>query len=387
MNGRARVLLLALCTACSSGEPPSGTSVALREMLGGAGEGFLQADPARELSFPRDHAAHPGFRTEWWYVTGNLRSVDPRSPRRLGFQLTFFRSGLAPDLPDRPSPLATGDAWMAHLAVTDAEGDEGRTLHFERFARDGPGSAGVARDPLVVSVGDWRLRGLSGLGPERTPSFRAEALEDGTGVELLLRSRKELVLQGQEGYSRKGPGPTQASHYVSATRLETEGRVWIENVAFEVTGSAWLDREWTSSLLGPEQLGWDWFQVQLDDGTELMAYRMRRRSGVDDPTSHGSFVDAQGTKTDLARDDYEIDVLATWTSSSSGATYPSGWRLTVPSLELELELVPPVRDCEIGARYRYWEGPCDVRGTRRGEPVTGVGYAELVGYDDGPTPR
>jgi predicted secreted hydrolase len=163
--------------------------------------------------------------------------------------------------------------------------------------------------------------------------------------------------------------------------------VWLAGEPFEVEGTSWLDREWTSSLLSEEQLGWDWFQVQLVDGTELMAYRMRTVSGVDDPTSHGSFVDESGAKKPLTRDAYEIEATGTWKSPHTGAVYPSGWRLRVPSLELELTLDPPVADCEIGERNRYWEGPCDVRGTRDGAPVQGTAYAELVGYEANAQPR
>lgn len=372
-------LLLTLVACDHSGSEADQRVTRLLSTLQGTAEGFKQADPTDQLEFPKDHAPHPGFRTEWWYFTGNLSS-SKGAPEKFGFQLTFFRNGLTPDPPKRSSELASSDAWMAHFALTDFAAQS--TLHAERFARGAPGFAGpISKEhPERLAVGNWQIQGLSGLGPESTPTFRLVAEEPGFGLELLLTSTKPLVPQGDHGYSRKGSGEFQASHYVSATRLAATGTVRVGEQFHALEGSAWLDREWTSSLLGPEQVGWDWFSIQLEDGTDLMAYRMRLREGGNDPTAHGSLTDRSGNSRTLAATDYQLTDTASWKGPESQITYPAGWTLTLPAEDLELTLEVPVANCEIGDSYRYWEGPIEVRGTRSGLPVRGVGYAELVGY-------
>ena len=372
---------LALTLAgCGNGQPSEpGAASPLIHALRADSAGFLPASPSYELSFPRDHAPHPGFRTEWWYFTGNLSTKDPEA-REFGFQLTFFRSGLVPQPTERSSPLASSEAWMAHFALTDFAGN--RTHHAERFARGAPGFAGPlsAKNPADLGVGDWQIQALENLGKEKTPSFRLIASEPDFSIDLLLTSTKRLVPQGRNGYSRKGSGESQASHYVSATRMSASGTVGLGPGTQQVEGSAWLDREWTSSLLGEDQLGWDWFSIQLDDGTDLMAYRMRLADGGIDPTAHGSLTRADGRSRNLSANEYKIVDTGAWTSPQTGVRYPADWTLSVPSQELELVLEVPVDDCEIGTTYRYWEGPIRVRGTRAGGQVSGVGYAELVGY-------
>ena len=372
--------LLLVFAACGPSGPEADQGVTrLLSTLQGTALGVEQAGRSTSLEFPKDHASHPGFRTEWWYFTGNLTGSN-RAPGDFGFQLTFFRNGLTPNPPKRSSELASSEAWMAHFALTDFA--QRTTLHAERFARGAPGFAGPLskEQPASLAVGNWQILGLSGLGPERRPTFRLIAEEPGFGLELLLTSTKALVPQGDRGYSRKGSGEFQASHYVSATRLAATGTVRIGEQHHPVEGSAWLDREWTSSLLGPEQVGWDWFAIQLEDGTDLMAYRMRLRNGDDDPTAHGSLTDPSGSSRTLAATDYQLTDVAFWESPESRITYPAGWTLTLPTEGLELTLEVPVSNCEIGDSYRYWEGPIQVHGTRSGLPVRGVGYAELVGY-------
>ena len=362
--------LLWRCLAPLPEPPPPSASVTA--LLGGEEPGrFERATAPREFRFPADHGPHPGFRHEWWYFTGNLRGAGGR---RFGYQLTFFRFALSPDSPDRSSRWATGQAYMAHFAVTDAR--ENRFRFFERTGRGALGLAGATADPFRVWIDDWSADGVEGS----TFPIRLRAGEGNTSVDLLLDAERPVVPQGERGLSRKGATPGNASFYYSMTRLSTRGTVRVDGVAFPVEGNSWLDREWGTSSLEKGQSGWDWFALQLSDGKDLMFYRLRRADGGSDPFSAGALVFPDGTFRRLAETDVRIDTLGHWTSPASGARYPSLWRLRLPSEGLELEIVPRVADQELRGVVRYWEGAVGVRGVSRGDPVEGDGYVELTGY-------
>ena len=339
----------------------------LADSLGGKPDpGFARADAPRTFRFPRDHGPHPGFRNEWWYITGNLAD---EAGNRYGFQFTLFRVGLAPGSDDRDSAWATRDVWMAHFAVTDAA--TGRFHHFERFARGGDiGLAGARRAPVAVWLEDWRL--------DRRPdgTWRLRAAAGDVSLALSLVPRKAPVLQGDAGLSRKSGEPGNASYYYSLTRIGADGTLALDGGERAVAGSAWLDREWSTSALGPDQVGWDWFALQLDDGTDVMLYRLRRRNGTTSPWSAGVVVSPAGQVRHLGRDDFTLDVRARWTSPRGG-TYPAGWRLTIDDGPGPLIVQPVLAEQELDAVVRYWEGAVDVR--RDGERA-GRGYVELTGY-------
>ncbi|MDZ7828784.1 MAG: lipocalin-like domain-containing protein [Halofilum sp. (in: g-proteobacteria)] len=342
----------------------------MADALGGSADtGFARATEIREFNFPHDHGPHPDYRNEWWYVTGNL---DDDDGRRYGFQLTLFRIGLRPGRSDRPSRWATNQVWMGHLALTDVAGN--RFHAAERFARGGEiALAGAEREPVSVWLEDWRLEfGANG-------TWHIDAATDEFGLDLQLQSEKPPVLQGERGLSQKSAEAGNASYYYSLTRLETTGRVSVGGDPREVTGKAWMDREWSTSALGDDQAGWDWFALQLDDGRDLMYYRLRRTDGSVDPHSAGSVTAPDGAKQPLAHADVDVEVLDRWTSPS-GTTYPSRWRLRVAGMERPLEVVPARADQELAVSVRYWEGAVDV--LRDGKPV-GRGYVELAGYADG----
>lgn len=328
--------------------------------------GFRRATSLREFRFPDDHGPHPGFRNEWWYVTGNLEGPEGR---RFGFQLTFFRLRLAPGPDERPSRWATKEAWMAHFAVTDARD---RAFHaFERFSRGGElGLAGAKRDPVAVWLEDWRLERRGG-GRWR---LRAEAGD--VSLDLELEPMRDPVLQGERGLSRKGAETGNASYYYSLTRIAARGRLVLAGEATDVRGTAWLDREWGTSALGPDQVGWDWFALQLDDGTDVMFYRLRNESGSTSAWSAGTVVEPGGRVISLRPEDFELRVLDRW-SSPKGGTYPAQWELTVAPVPGPLKVTPVLADQELDAAVRYWEGAVDV--TRNGDHA-GVGYVELTGY-------
>ncbi len=338
-----------------------------------AAGGYLRADRPREFEFPRDHGPHDGFRTEWWYFTGNLRTA---AGRRFGYQLTFFRSALAAKPSPRESSFAAGHAWMAHLTLSDVEA---RRFHsFERYAREGGGIAGAGGEhPIQVWLRDWRCEIDASGAP-----IKLLAREAAVAIELELHADKAPVLNGDDGRSQKNVSAGDASYYYSMTRLGTSGRVEVDGEAFEVQGASWMDREWMSGALGEDQVGWDWFSLQLDDGSELMWYRLRRKDGSLDPCSGGTFVAADGSARTLRAGELTLTEQSGWRSPRSQATYPNRWRLAVRELALEVEVTPALADQELDVAFRYWEGAVDVRGKHANREVKGSGYVELVGYTE-----
>lgn len=351
---------------------PVPPTLAVTAALGGAStEGFARVVAPRPFAFPGDHGPHGEFRTEWWYYTGNLESA---AGRHFGFQLTFFRIGLTPTMPARASAWASREAYMAHFALTDTAGT--RFSAAGRLSRAALGLAGAQAEPFRVWVEDWSAEGVAG---DAAP-VRLRAVEDDVAIDLVLESDKPVVLQGERGVSRKGPEPGNASFYYSLTRMPARGRVSVRGEPFEVRGLAWMDREWSTSSLGPALAGWDWFALQLADGRELMLYQLRHSDGSADHFSGGALVAADGSSRALAVEDFQIQVLGTWTSPRGGTRYPSRWRVTVPRARIQLDVTPRLPDQELALAVRYWEGAVRVEGSAGGRPIAGVGYVELVGY-------
>jgi len=261
---------------------------------------------------------------------------------------------------------------MGHFTVTDVAG--GRFHAFERLTREALGLAGARAAPFRVWIEDWSV--AAGDPPGH---WRLQATEPAVAIDLELTPAKPVVLQGDRGLSRKSATSGNASYYYSVPRLATRGTLKLDGEVFEVHGSSWLDREWSTSALDADQAGWDWFGLQLADDTELMFYRLRRRDGRVDPLSGGSFVDAEGTSRPLTTEDVDITVLETW-DSPRGGRYPARWRLQVVPLALDLEVRPLLADQELDLSVRYWEGAVQINGSRAGQPVSGYGYAELTGY-------
>ncbi len=353
---------------------PSPPPAAVTALLGGDdATGFARATAPRAFRFPDDHGPHPEFRHEWWYFTGNLRGPGGR---RFGYQLTFFRFALSPDPPARRSRWATNQAYMAHFALTDVQGS--RFHHFERTGRGALGLAGATGRPLRVWLDDWSADGMK----TSALPIRLRAVEDKASIDLVLDTARPIVLQGDRGLSRKSAAPGNASYYYSMTRLATLGSVRVDGVSFPVEGNSWLDREWGTSSLEKGQTGWDWFALQLSDGRDLMFYRLRRGDGTTDPFSAGTLVLPDGSVRPLSPEDVRIEPLGSWRSPKSGARYPSRWRVLLPSVGLELAVVPRTADQELRTVVRYWEGAVGVRGTSGGKPVEGEGYVELTGYGE-----
>ena len=357
--------------------PPPGPAV----LPAGADGGFAEALAPQAFVFPGDHGPHPQFRQEWWYVTGNL---DGPGGERFGFELTFFRFALAPPpagalsaadgraAPAAASAWRTREVYMAHFAITDVAAQ--RFSYAQKLARGALGLAGAQRAPLRVWIDDWTLAAPGG-GAE----WKLAAAQPGYALELRLQPLTPPVSNGEAGLSRKSDLPGSASYYYSVPRIAVHGTLSRQGKPLAVAGLAWLDREWGSGGLGPGQAGWDWFALQLDDGTELMFYALRARDGSRDPHSAGTWVESSGEAHGLASAAVGIEVTGRWTSAD-GVQYPAAWRIRVPSLGLEVAVHPVLAAQELRTAPRYFEGAVDVRGTRAGRSLGGRGYVELVGY-------
>lgn len=336
-------------------------------------EGWRQAAPGYTLELTRDHASHPEYKVEWWYYTGNL---DARDGRRFGYQLTFFRIGVDPN-PSNPSRWAVRDLFMTHLALTDIDGAR---YHFaERANRAGIGWAGAAVDHYRVWNEDWEAE----LGPSGHHVLKA--MDGGFGINLDLESLKPMVAQGVRGYSQKGADPGNASHYYSLTRMKTTGTIQVDGALVEVEGLSWMDHEFGTSFLETEQVGWDWFSIQLDDGSDLMLFQLRRQDGTRDVHSSATFVAPDGRSTPVSVDGFALDPTGeSWRSTASESTYPTAWRIGVPAQGLDITVKALVADQELRTQkstgVTYWEGAIEVSGTRNGKPVRGRGYLEMTGY-------
>jgi predicted secreted hydrolase len=341
---------------------------AARAENSGSGE-WAVAVPGYHITLPRDHFPHYQFRTEWWYFTGNLKTVDGRA---FGYQLTFFRHGYRPpgDRQSTTSRFVMNDVKFAHFAVTDVSAGK---FHFDsRISRGAYGEAGFAEGNKLAWIDDWEL--------DFSDNFRLKAATRDYAIELELAPEKPAVLEGDDGLSQKADGVGHASYYYSIPRLKTTGTVKIGRDSFRVEGSSWFDREWATNQLSPEQAGWNWFAIQLSDGNDMMLYQMRLKRGGIDSHSNGKWIAADGTTTDLALDDFRLSPEKYWASSASRANYPIAWKLTIPKLNLDLDITPAVEGQELNLAVVYWEGCIRIKGQRAGKAVDGVGYMELTGY-------
>ena len=380
------VLMLVITATVLQFRSPSGPDVAaqaavggssrLSELLSGQGlEGYAQAIEPREFTFPADHGPHPEFRNEWWYLTGNLDGK--KNGARFGFELTIFRFSLVPsatDISGDTSAWRSNQVYIGHFAITDVS--ERQFYVAQRYSRGALGLAGAAAEPFHVWLDDWSIAAAS---RDSDSIWRLRASDRNIALNLTLAPQKQPVLNGVNGLSQKAAMPGNASYYYSITRLQTAGTVQIGDNVFEVNGLSWLDREWGSSALSRDQEGWDWYALQLSDGSELMFYNLRRNDGSQDLHSAGTLTLADGSAVHLSKDDFIVEVLDTWQSPQSGR-YPIAWQIAVPQYRLNLKITPVLDAQELVTTVRYWEGAVDVSGERNGTPIVGRGYVELTGY-------
>ena len=333
---------------------------------------YQQALPGYQYEFPRDHFDHPDYKTEWWYYTGNLKAADGH---RFGFELTFFRQAVSRNQAQK-SDWDVRDIYLAHLALSDIDG--GRFYHTERLNRAGPGLAGASQQLRRVWNGNWQVQWTDGRQD-------LQAISSDFALHLVMSSQKPPVIHGQNGISQKGAGAGNASHYISFTRLLTSGTIELNGTSYSVQGTSWMDHEFFSSGLDKGEVGWDWLSLQLADNTELMLYRLRHKDGTVDPFSSGTYVDANGKSTYLSVHDFSMMPSGEiYTSPITKAVYPVTWRVTIPSLELDLRIKTPLASQELASgnssALSYWEGAIDISGTRGATPIAGVGYLEMTGY-------
>jgi predicted secreted hydrolase len=365
----------------------------------GSAEGFARATEPGAVEFPRDLGPHDDYQTEWWYYTGNLDAADGR---RFGFQFTIFRRALSPkeessaDLADsadsltssesaqsaqsadNPSDWRSNQVYLAHFTISDIDGNQ--FYPAERFSRGAAGLAGATAQPYHVWLQDWSVEEIA-PGQVRLRAQTADA-----ALDLVLTETRPPVLHGDGGLSQKGPEPGNASYYYSLIGQQATGAVTVGKERFDVTGLAWKDHEWSTSALSEGAIGWDWISLQMDDGGALMLFEIR--SGADDgtggsqtrPYNAGTYIAPDGTLTHLTQGDWTLEVTDTWTSPTSGGEYPAGWRISVPSVGLELTGRPQMANQELNVSTTYWEGAVEFGGTLGRAPISAEGYIELTGY-------
>jgi predicted secreted hydrolase len=321
--------------------------------------------PVQKLEFPRDHGAHPALRTEWWYVTGHARAGE----REFGFQVTFFRTRVdaAQSITSR---FAAKQLVFAHAALTDVQGR--KLLHDQRIAREGFDVAVAATGDARVKLRDWSL--------ERRPdAWRARLPSSDFALNLEFAPSQPVLLQGREGLSRKGPQPEQASYYYSLPQLQVSGAIALRGRSFQVGGKAWLDHEWSEALMHPDAVGWDWIGMNLDDGSALTAFRLRRQDGTT-LWDGGSFRSGKGDVYTFSPGEVVFSPQRRWTSALSRATYPVEWIVRTPADFYTVKAV--IDDQELDSRAStgaiYWEGLSDLFDSN-GKKV-GRGYLEMTGY-------
>jgi len=370
LGGLVAVLLLALRAGASDPRPSANHRGADQPVPAARPvdpDAWQRALPGRTVALPADHAAHPAYRIEWWYYTGNLRAPDGRA---FGYQVTFFRVGVVRD-PVNPSAFAVRDLYMTHVALTDVSA--GRHRFADRLNRAGVQWAGAAADRYEVWNDSWRA------WEDAQSQHRVVADAGEFALDLTLAPGKTPVLQGDRGYSRKGRDPGNASYYYSLTRMPTTGTVSVDGRQWTVEGASWMDHEFGTSALDPDTRGWDWFALQLSDGRELMVYRLRRDDGTSGPFSSGTLVERDGRTRQLSVSDFTLVPGRQWRSPKSGASYPVVWQVRVPSAGLDLAVEAALDAQELRTRrstnVTYWEGSVRVSGS-----ATGVGYLEMTGY-------
>ncbi len=367
------LLLLAVSLLAACAPTPAVTSDSFLALPADLSQnsGFMAADGSRPLRFPADFGAHEDFRTEWWYYTGNLAD---ETGREFGFELTLFRVGLLPPGVSLPADSAwyNHSVYFAHFALSDLQ--TGQFYAFERYSRPGPGLAGAQGDPYRVWLEDWQVLQT---GAE---AYRLSAAQEGLGLTLDLADEGWVILHGDAGYSRKGRETTNASYYYSQPRLRAQGKITINGAEYAVQGWVWKDHEFSTGVLDEGQIGWDWFSLQLEDGSALMLFQLREADRAS-AFSSGTWVDVDGRAQPLGADEFSITVTEEWQSPQSGGVYPAGWRVQIPGRDCAFQISPKMANQELHfPAVTYWEGAVRAEGQCGALPLQGSGYVELTGY-------
>lgn len=368
-------LVLSACDKATPSNNPA-PQLAVHRLLGSddqqaaADDRFERAREPAQLQFPRDHGAHPKYRSEWWYLTLMLHGEDGQT---YGGQFTLFRQAQNPGPLIADNPWQANHVYMAHLAVTDVSG--GQHYSTQRFGRSHPALAGVALDDnsgFRAWLDGWELASTGQAMLPLQLSAQAHDPEADFGWTLTLDSTKPLVRQGINGYSAKGA--QQASYYYSFSRLQVQGELRLGDERVAVRGGAWLDHEWSTSVLSPGQHGWDWLAIQLAGGEEIMAFRMRREDGARDGFDAAVYIDTEGVVTNFDATEFKLRPTGYW-RDEVGVCWPIHWQLQLPHGLYEVTAL--LDDQRMQTAVRYWEGLMQV--SEAGSDV-GLGYLELTGY-------
>ena len=365
--GLTGLVLLCGLAAC---EPPAATGGSLGQLrLGGVlgdteSAGYSKARDVIEFQFPRDHLAHDTFRSEWWYLTFMLRDA---AGAEFGAQFTVFRQALQPS-PVSANPWQTNQAYLGHFAITDVAAGEHRA--YERAARGHPELAGVRESPFQLALDGWQLEAIADQ-----PGWQLQADSADDSLDVVMTPAKPVVFHGNAGLSVKGPG--NASYYYSISRMSVTGRLQAGGVEHQVTGSAWFDREWSTSVLSDDQIGWDWFALQFDDGRDLMVFQLRRRDGRRDPYDQGLWVALDGSSRPLDAEDFNLEPVAYW-HDADGVGWPIQWQLQTATGSWRIHAA--LADQRMATSLVYWEGLIDIYDSANKR--VGRGYMELTGYGD-----
>lgn len=335
---------------------------------------YKKALPGYKFAFPRDHASHEAFKTEWWYYTGHLKSDDGK---KYGYELTFFRSGISPSENSQPKTKEHSNVYLAHFAISDISNK--KFLFYEKLTRSGLSLGAASSSVLHLYNDGWRV-------DEAGDAMMLTADAEKAGIKLLLNSKKPPVIHGKDGVSQKADCVGCASHYYSLTRLETKGLLFIDGKEKRVTGSSWMDHEFGSNQLTEEQIGWDWYSLQLSDNSELMLYMMRKRDGSIDKNSSGTIIGADGKAEHLSLSQYKVRAKSKWLSPLSKGNYPMNWEIEIPEKQIKLQVNADFNNQELVTKrstdVTYWEGASSITGTKMGKPITGEGYVEMTGYSE-----
>lgn len=370
---RKDVLLMTLMTASSLLTPF--VTIAVPAVRAEQVDSFYKkALPGYKYSFPRDHASHEAFKTEWWYYTGHLKSDDGK---KYGYELTFFRSGVAPSEKAKTKSNAPSNVYLAHFAVSDINN---KKFHFyEKLTRSGLSLGSASSSVLHIYNDGWRV-------DEAGDTMMLSADAEKVGIKLLLSSKKPPVIHGKDGVSQKADCVGCASHYYSLSRMETKGLLFIDGKEKRVTGTSWMDHEFGSNQLTEEQVGWDWYSLQLSDNTELMLYMMRKKDGSIDKNSSGTIIGADGKAEHLNLSQFKIRSKSKWLSPQSKGNYPMNWEIEIPHKQIKLQVTPDFETQELVTKrstdVTYWEGASSITGTKGGKLITGEGYVEMTGYNE-----
>lgn len=341
--------------------------------------GYARATEPGALEFPHDLGPHPAYQTEWWYYTGNLTTEDGR---HFGYQLTFFRRALTPEDDSQETAVGqqsdwrTNQVYLAHFTISDIVAEE--FYYSERFARGAAGLAGARAEPYRVWVEDWFAAEAAPASAGQPVRLFAET--DEVALDLVLTRTLPPILHGNKGLSQKGSEPGNASYYYSLVQQGTTGTVTVAGETYEVSGLSWKDHEYSTSALEPGAVGWDWFSLQFDNGAALMFFQIRREDDTLQAESSGTFVYPDGSTVNVPLEEWNLTVTDTWISPQSGATYPAGWEIEIPSLDLTLTGAPLLANQELNVSTVYWEGAVQFSGTWQGQPVEARGYIEMTGY-------